>query len=89
MGKLRDLLNKEDFYLLIPAMVEAIEELQRKNSMLCANCKEERVQWMGPLSQLTHTECLCCGTRTPDILIDDQVWEFVDDVAPYYRIKED
>lgn len=29
--------------------------------MICANCGSHRVEWKGPLSDLTHTECADCG----------------------------
>lgn len=30
-------------------------------SMICGNCNQIGIRWMGPLSKLTHTECPHCG----------------------------
>ena len=29
--------------------------------MICANCGRTGIRWMGPLANLTHTECPHCG----------------------------
>lgn len=29
--------------------------------MICENCGQTGIRWMGPLSMLTHTECPHCG----------------------------
>lgn len=30
-------------------------------TMICDNCGRAGIRWMGPLSNLTHTECPHCG----------------------------
>lgn len=30
-------------------------------TMICDNCGRVGIRWMGPLSDLTHTECPHCG----------------------------
>lgn len=30
-------------------------------TMVCDNCGHTGIRWMGPLSNLTHTECPHCG----------------------------
>ena len=30
-------------------------------TMICDNCGRTGIRWMGPLSNLTHTECPHCG----------------------------
>lgn len=32
-------------------------------TMVCDLCGRTGIQWMGPLSNLTHTECPHCGGR--------------------------
>lgn len=29
--------------------------------MICDNCGRSGIRWMGPLTNLTHTECPHCG----------------------------
>jgi hypothetical protein len=29
--------------------------------MICSQCHRTGIRWMGPLSELTHTECPHCG----------------------------
>ena len=29
--------------------------------MICGNCNQPGIRWVGPLSNLTHTECPHCG----------------------------
>lgn len=31
--------------------------------MICANCGQTGIRWMGPFNNLTHTECPHCGGR--------------------------
>ena len=32
--------------------------------MICGNCNQPGIRWVGPFSNLTHTECPhCCGTN--------------------------
>ena len=30
-------------------------------TMICGNCNQPGIRWVGPLSNLTHTECPHCG----------------------------
>jgi hypothetical protein len=30
-------------------------------TMICGSCNQPGIRWMGPMSQLTHTECPHCG----------------------------
>jgi hypothetical protein len=30
-------------------------------SMICGNCNQIGIRWVGPFSNLTHTECPHCG----------------------------
>lgn len=30
-------------------------------NMICGNCNQAGIRWVGPLSNLTHTECPHCG----------------------------
>lgn len=30
-------------------------------TMICGNCNQAGIRWMGPMSRLTHTECPHCG----------------------------
>lgn len=30
-------------------------------TMICDNCGQTGIRWMGPMSNLTHTECPHCG----------------------------
>jgi len=30
-------------------------------TMICGNCNQAGICWMGPMSRLTHTECQHCG----------------------------
>lgn len=30
-------------------------------TMICGNCGQYGIRWMGPFSNLTHTECPHCG----------------------------
>lgn len=30
-------------------------------TMVCGNCGQYGIRWMGPFSNLTHTECPHCG----------------------------
>lgn len=30
-------------------------------TMICDNCGQAGIRWMGPMSNLTHTECPHCG----------------------------
>lgn len=30
-------------------------------TMICGTCNQTGIRWMGPMSQLTHTECPHCG----------------------------
>ena len=42
--------------------------------MICGNCGSWRVEWKGPLSNLTHTECADCGAtncQTLEIELDE------------------
>ena len=42
--------------------------------MICGNCGSWRVEWKGPLSNLTHTECADCGAtncQTLEIEFDE------------------
>lgn len=50
--------------------------------MRCSRCGHGGVRWMGPLTNLTHTECPNCGGQNcqepdeqPDIEADNQEGE--------------
>jgi hypothetical protein len=45
-------------------------------SMICGNCNQTGIRWVGPFSNLTHTECPHCGGT------NCQVAEQQDDVEP-------
>lgn len=44
--------------------------------MICSYCGG-RVEWKGPLTNLTHTQCACCGERNSQVVeeepLDDPV----------------
>tara|TARA_R100001086_G_scaffold226532_1_gene145209 strand:+ start:195 stop:353 length:159 start_codon:yes stop_codon:yes gene_type:complete len=39
--------------------------------MICSLCGRAGIRWMGPLSNLTHTECPHCGGRNCQIFEPD------------------
>ena len=49
-------------------------------TMICDNCGRAGVRWMGPLSNLTHTECPHCG---------GQNCQRPDNAAEEYQDQED
>ena len=46
--------------------------------MICDNCNRTGIRWMGPLTDLTHTECPHCGGRNCQ-RPDDDHGDFDDD----------
>lgn len=43
--------------------------------MICGACGKTGIQWMGPLSSLTHTECPHCGGQNcqrEELIVDDE-----------------
>lgn len=43
-------------------------------TMICSSCRRTGIRWMGPLSDLTHTECPHCGgvnCQEPEPVEDD------------------
>jgi hypothetical protein len=50
--------------------------------MRCASCGRYGIRWMGPLSDLTHTECPHCGginCQEPDESYRDDLTDADDD----------
>ncbi|MEO8640921.1 hypothetical protein [Pseudomonas sp.] len=44
-------------------------------SMICGNCNQSGIRWMGPMSRLTYTECPHCGGTNCQIADQPEVDE--------------
>lgn len=40
--------------------------------MICGICGSGRVEWKGPLSALTHTECADCGAVNAQVVEEEE-----------------
>lgn len=50
--------------------------------MICSLCRSATVRWMGPISNLTHTECEHCGA------VNSQVLDEEDDPEEEHEFEE-
>ncbi len=52
--------------------------------MICDNCGRTGIRWVGPLSNLTHTECPHCGGRNCQRAV--QVWDEEDSLRERFDL---
>ncbi len=51
------------------------------SDMICENCGRVGIRWMGPFSNLTHTECPHCGGRNCQIAVPEPCAECGQELA--------